>query len=64
MMMPLTQWLLLLLTSLVGIIGLFIASGAGGGTAYGIGLLVFAAAVVYAFFLLKRHFDCIDAERH
>ena len=62
--MPLTQWLLLLMACLVGILGLFLAADAGEGTLYGIGLLVFAAAVVYAFALVKRHFDRLDAERH
>jgi len=62
--MPLTQWLLLLMACLLGILGLFLAADAGEGTLYGIGLLVFAAAVVYAFALVKRHFDRLDAERH
>jgi hypothetical protein len=62
--MPLTQWLLLLMACLVGILGLFLAADAGEGTLYGIGLLVFAAAVVYAFALVKRHFDRLDVERH
>jgi len=62
--MSLTQWLLLLLTCLVGILGLFLAADAGEGTLYGIGLLMFAAAVVHAFALVKRHFDRLDGERH
>jgi len=55
---------LLLLTCLVGILGLFLAADAGEGTLYGIGLLMFAAAVVHAFALVKRHFDRLDGERH
>ncbi len=62
--MPLTQWLLLLMSCLVGIAGLFLAADAGEGTLYAVGLLLFAAAVVCAFALVKRHFDRLDAERH
>jgi hypothetical protein len=63
-MMSLRQWLVLLLTCLVGIDALFVASGAGSGAVYGIALLVFAAAVVYAFAQVKWYFDRLDAERH
>jgi len=62
--MSLRQWLLLLVTCLVGIVGLFLAANTGGGTLYGIGLLGFAASVVYGFALVKQHFDRLDAERH
>jgi hypothetical protein len=63
-MMSLRQWLLLLVTCLVAIAGLFLAANAGEGTSYGIGLLAFAAAVVYGFALVKQYFDRLDAERH
>ena len=63
-MMSLKQWLVLLLTCLVGVDALFVAAEVGSGAVYGIGLLVFAAAVVYAFVHVKRHFDRLDAERH
>jgi hypothetical protein len=49
---------------LVGLVGLFVAADAGEGTPYGLGLLVFVAAVIYAFALVKWHFDRLDAERH
>jgi hypothetical protein len=55
---------LLLLTCLVGVDALFVASEVGSRAVYGIGLLVFAVAVVYAFVQVKRHFDRLDAERH
>ena len=41
--------MLLMRRCLLGIVGLFLAAGAGSGTFYGIGLLLFAASVVYAF---------------
>ena len=63
-MMSLMQWVVLLITCLVGIFGLFLAADAGSGTLYGIGLLVFVAAVVYAFVLVKQYFDRLDAARH
>ncbi len=63
-MMPLSQWMLLLIACLVAILGLFLAADAGSGTLYGIGLLGFVAAVVCAFALVKRYFDRLDAERH
>jgi hypothetical protein len=62
--MSLTQWVMLLITCLIGIFGLFLAAGTGSGTFYGIGLLLFAAAVVYAFALVKQYFDRLDAQRH
>ncbi len=62
--MSLRQWLLLLTACLAGLAGLFLAANAREGTAYGIGLLGFVAAVVYGFALVKRHFDQLDAERH
>ena len=62
--MSLTQWVMLLITCLLGIVGLFLAAGAGSGMFYGIGLLLFAAAVVYAFALVKQYFDRLDAQRH
>jgi len=62
--MTLREWLSLLLVFLIGLGGLFYASAPDSGTRYGIGLVVFGAAVVYAFVLLKQHFDRIDAGRH
>jgi 1,4-dihydroxy-2-naphthoate octaprenyltransferase len=62
--MSLAQWLRLMMACLVGLVGLFLAADAGEGTLYAIGLLGFAAAVVYVFALVKRHFDRLDAGRH
>ncbi|HUZ65903.1 MAG TPA: hypothetical protein VMU82_19535 [Acetobacteraceae bacterium] len=58
--MKLSHWVLLVLVSAIGIIGLFVAAGGGGPTTYRLGLLVFAAAVIYDFRLIKRVFDRID----
>ena len=62
--MALREWLLLLITFLVGLGALFYASGPRAGAAYGIGLVVFGVAVIYAFRLIKQHFDRVDGERH
>jgi hypothetical protein len=51
----------LALTALVGIAGLFLAAAPEGGFSSGLGFAVFVAAVIYAFALIKRHFDRIDA---
>lgn len=62
--MTLREWLLLLITFLIGLGALFYASGPRAGAAYGIGLVVFGVAVIYGFALVKQHFDRVDAERH
>lgn len=61
--MSLLFWFRLLAAGVVGLVGLFVAAGAGRGTPYGLGLLGFAAAVVYGFALLKRYFDQQDTQR-
>jgi len=62
--MSLKQWLLLLLTCLVGIMGLFVTSSSPDGPGYVIGLLVFIGAVVYGIVQVKLYFDRLDAGRH
>ena len=62
--MSLDQWFVLALTCGVAVVGLLIAAGGGTGTGYGLGLVLFAVAVVYAFYLVKRHFDRIDQSHH
>lgn len=62
--MPTDQWLILALTIVVAIVGLFLAASGNTGIMYAAGLLLFAAAVVYAFILIKRHFDRVDQMRH
>jgi len=62
--MSLDQWFVLALTCVAAVVGLLVAAGGGTGTSYGLGLVLFAAAVVYAFYLVKRHFDRIDQMRH
>jgi hypothetical protein len=58
------QWFILLLTCLVAIFGLFMAANAEQGTMYAFGLLLFAAAVIYAFRQVKMYFDRVDQARH
>lgn len=59
--MTIKEWLTLLATFLVGMAALFWASGGQDGATYGIGLVVFGVAVIYAFRQIKEHFDRIDA---
>ena len=62
--MSIGQWTVLALAILVGIAGLLLAASQNEGATYGIGLALFAVAVVYVFACLKRHFDRIDQARH
>lgn len=62
--MELTDWLVLVLLTLVGIGALLFASGASGGAASTIGLLIAIGAVAAILFRVKQYFDRIDASRH
>jgi hypothetical protein len=59
--MTLGQLFVLALATVVGIAGLFLAAASGGGASNCIGLAIFVVSVAYAFVLIKRHFDRIDA---
>ena len=59
-MMEMNEWLTLLLAAAIGLAGLFLAASSPQGTINGIGLSVFVAAVGYAIFLIKRHFDRLE----
>lgn len=63
MSMELSEWLVLVLLTLVAIGGLLFASGATGPES-SIGLLVAVAAVVGVFYRVKQYFDRVDASRH
>ena len=62
--MSIGEWVVLGIACLVGIGGLLLAASQGEGTTYGIGLALFAAAIIYVFLFLKRHFDRVDQARH
>ena len=62
--MSIGEWVVLAIACLVGIGGLLLAASQGEGATYGIGLALFAAAIIYAFAFLKRHFDRADQARH
>jgi hypothetical protein len=51
---------MLLAAVVVGIGALFVAASAEGGTTTGLGLAVFIAAVGYAIYVVKRHFDRME----
>jgi hypothetical protein len=53
------QWFVLAVTCVVGVIGLLLASS-GGENIYALGLMLFVGAVIYAFILIKQHFDRVD----
>jgi len=59
-MMEMNEWLMLLAAVVVGVGALFVAASAEGGTATGLGLAVFIAAVGYAIYVVKRHFDRLE----
>jgi hypothetical protein len=62
--MELTEWLVLVLLTLLGIGALLFASGSTSGGASVIGLLIAAAAVGAILFRVKQYFDRLDASRH
>ena len=57
--MSLVQWLVLVVTCVIGVAGLLIASS-GGENSYALGLMLFVGAVIYVFIQIKQHFDRID----
>ena len=62
--MSIGEWVVLAIACVLGIVGLLLASSQGEGAIYGIGLVIFVAAIIYVFSFLKRHFDRIDQARH
>jgi membrane protein implicated in regulation of membrane protease activity len=59
------EWFVLALTCAVGVVGLLLAASGGEGSgSYTIGLMLFVAAVIYAFIFIKRYFDRVDQTRH
>jgi H+/Cl- antiporter ClcA len=62
--MELTDWLVLVLLTLVGIAALLFASGTPGGSGSFIGMLIAAAAVGAILYRVKQYFDRVDANRH
>ena len=64
MSMTIGEWLTLILACGAAILGLFLAASNNQGAIYTIGLGLFIAAVAYALFFLKRHFDSLDQARH
>ncbi|HVM80292.1 MAG TPA: hypothetical protein VMU06_14810 [Stellaceae bacterium] len=51
------EWILGLVLAFLGIVGLFLASGAYDIGMYFFGLALFAFAVLFNFWLVKKHFD-------
>jgi hypothetical protein len=49
------NWIVGGIVALLGIFGLFLASGAGDGAIYLFGLLLFGFAVLFAFSLIRRN---------
>lgn len=52
------------LGGLLALAGLALAAGAGHGMMHGIGMLLFAAGVLFVFWLMKRAFDREEMRRH
>ncbi|HUB12139.1 MAG TPA: hypothetical protein VMB34_09285 [Acetobacteraceae bacterium] len=61
--MELSEWLVLVLLTLVAIGGLVFASD-GSGVQSTIGLLIAVAAVAGIFYRIKQYFDRVDASNH
>lgn len=56
-MNPLGSLITGIVAGLIGLIGLYLASHAHQGAMYAAGLIIFAAAMLFDFFLIKRWFD-------
>ena len=52
------------LTIVVGLFGLFYASGSDDGYSYFVGLALFIGAVLFMFHLIKVHYDQLEAADH
>ncbi|WP_033068099.1 hypothetical protein [Thalassospira australica] len=52
------------LTIVVGLFGLFYASGSFDGYSYFIGLVLFIGAVLFMFHLIKGYYDQLESEDH
>jgi ABC-type maltose transport system permease subunit len=61
--MGLKNWLLLAASIVVALFGLAYSAGGTNTPAYGIGLVVFLAAVGCAFYLIKQYFDRVDRSK-
>ena len=62
--MAIGEWFVLAVACAVAVVGLMVAASGTGGSTYCIGMSLFVVAVAYAFILVKRYFDRIDAARH
>lgn len=61
--LPVAELVAILVIVAIALGGLVMASF--GGTLYGLGLAIFAVAVVLGFWTIKRHYDRVDASgRH
>lgn len=60
--MELHEWMLLAMAAIVAVQALFMMGNPG--SAYWLGLFIFPAAVAYAFWRIKQHFDRLAGSRH
>ena len=56
------EWTILIATGVAALIALVLISDAG--EVYGLGIALFAGAVVFGLYWIRRIFDRIDAARH
>jgi len=56
-MSGLGMWIAGAFSAVFGFVGLVLAAGSHGGPMYLMGLLIFAAAAAFVFWLIKRYFD-------
>ena len=62
--MILANWVMLVVSAIIGILALFLAADSVDPTTYDIGLFVFVLAVAFIFFLIKRNFDQMERRSH
>ncbi|MFO0291836.1 MAG: hypothetical protein ACK51F_00685 [Rhodospirillales bacterium] len=58
-----SSWVVGVFVGALGLIGLFLASGAHDGAIYGFGIAVFVFSVLFVFMLVKRGFDAAEDAR-
>jgi ABC-type maltose transport system permease subunit len=56
-MSGLAMWIVGVIVGIIAVVGLFLSAGSHGGPMYMMGLVIFAAAAAFEFWLIKKYFD-------
>ena len=62
--MGVSFWVRLTITTLIGILALLDSAAARSGAHETIAFLIFLAAIVYGFYLIKQRYDRVDRAHH